>query len=433
MNGIAKSVSEVIKNLEAYSNGFCEIGKGIGAIFLLIVAFYYITSILDGGKFQLKMLLPLLIFLVVCNFSWISVPVTSFTDTLSSSLISTCNEVRNTQLKNSNFESTDNYADMYNKNNASKDDARLLEDKLNPDSDKDEYFKQVAKNYGGQAGYWSNKANESNPSSDGVSTNTESGTKAPPEPKGFGARAVKRGAMSAVNQVNYDIQQESASNTNAKAAIGSKNMGIWGLVNSICSVICEILGVVLGALGGIMTAIIVVFGPVTWAFAIFPGSGGTIKSWFIRLCQFALYAPICALINSFCTIIFTSFANRPAGGSVLFAIAIAMVNILCLTSVPSIASMIIEGAQGAVSLSQGLQTLTSAAGVAGSALAAGGKAGGAVIGKENLQALKDIKTGAQNMGVAGLAKGMKAGGFKGMMSRARANGRSTRLGRNKRV
>jgi uncharacterized membrane protein len=47
---------------------FAEIGIGIGSIMLLFVVIYYITSILDGGKFQLKMLFPVFIYFLVCNF-----------------------------------------------------------------------------------------------------------------------------------------------------------------------------------------------------------------------------------------------------------------------------------------------------------------------------------------------------------------------------
>ena len=72
------------------ANGFTQIGIGIASIFFLIVVFYYVASILDGGKFQIKMLMPLLIYLIVCNFNIVSQPVVSFTSTLTKSLCDAC-------------------------------------------------------------------------------------------------------------------------------------------------------------------------------------------------------------------------------------------------------------------------------------------------------------------------------------------------------
>ncbi|MBQ8482929.1 MAG: hypothetical protein IJ504_01330 [Bacteroidales bacterium] len=68
------------------AEGVGRIGIGIGAIMLLIVVIYYIITILAGGKFQMKMLIPLLLFLCVCNFGWVARPVVQFTTTLSRSI-----------------------------------------------------------------------------------------------------------------------------------------------------------------------------------------------------------------------------------------------------------------------------------------------------------------------------------------------------------
>lgn len=177
-----------------------------------------------------------------------------------------------------------------------------------------------------------------------------------------------------------------------------------------------------------MAGLIVAFGPITFAFAIFPGQGGTIKSWVIRLCQFSLWAPICALVDCFSYKIFDMLADAGAGSSVLMAIAVAICNLVALTSVPSIASMIIEGAQGAVSLSNGLQTMAGA--LTGGLTAAAG-AGSAVVGKDNVQTVKDTLSGAHNAGVVGAVKDLSTSGntFKGMLGRMHASGRATRLGK----
>ena len=142
--------------------------------------------------------------------------------------------------------------------------------------------------------------------------------------------------------------------------------GLLGIVAVIFSWICEFLGLALTCLGAVMTGIIVAFGPVTWSFAIFPGNQRVIGSWLIRLCQFALYSPIVSLINAFILTCLYKIGNAGGDGSLTMLMGILICNIVALTSVPTIASMIIEGASGAVSLSQGLQTAGAAAGTAAS-------------------------------------------------------------------
>lgn len=142
--------------------------------------------------------------------------------------------------------------------------------------------------------------------------------------------------------------------------------GFMGLVVTVLDWVAQLLNIALTALGAVMTAIVVAFGPITWAFAIFPGNGKTIGAWAIRICQFVLYSPIVALIQAFfttCLYMFTqgSMSSSLAEGSatVLAAAGLILGLIAGLMSVPAIASMIIEGAQGAVTISQGLMTASS--------------------------------------------------------------------------
>jgi len=386
-------------------DGFADVGKGVGAIMLLVVLFYYITSLLDGGKFQIKMLVPLLIFFFVCNFSWISTPVTWFTSTLTESLVDACHNKR-TEIKESmGGSATATYHDLTN---------RQINQNVDPKKEA-EFVKARL---------------------DGRDTLLADET---PKLRGI-PKAVKRGVMSSGAQASYNMQLENSGesyngldyNDNTKNKQSRSNFSFHSIMSSVLSAICGIMSIVLGCFGAIMAGIIVAFGPITFAFAIFPGQGGTIKSWFIRLCQFSLWAPLCALIDVFCTSIFNLASTSPemgGAGSFLLAIAMAVCNLVALTTVPSIASMIIEGAQGAISLSQGLQqmagALTTTMGIG--KMATVGSAG-LLLGKQNVA---DTLTGFANSGIAGTVSqlGKVASGqqsFRGMMSSMREHGQRTR-------
>ncbi len=385
------AIRTLTENLASNSGGFAAVGKGIGAIMLLMVAVYYISSILDGGRFQLKMLVPLLIFVLVCNFSWVSTPVVSFTTTLTDSLVESCQASSRSARAEMNGTSTSNYHDLTNRNMAETEAGRkVMEEKLNP-----------GKSRGGE-------------DSGAVSA----------EPKGIVARGVKRGGDALVNNINYDVQSEVSGETYADSysansggkKINSVSLGFLGLVSAIISVVCTVMSLVLRAFGGIMTAVIVAFGPITWAFAIIPGQGGTIKSWFLRLCQFALYAPLAALVDSFSMQLFASLMGA-SGASLLMSIVVALCNLVVLTSIPSIASMIIEGAQGSLALSQGMQSVgKNAAAVTGAAAAYNfGKGlfkdGVTHIAKDKIRGMMGVQKSPNGLGSArAAAAGQSSGG-----------------------
>lgn len=365
----------VIQFSEHIAEGFAEIGIGIGAIMLLVVVFYYASSILNGGQFQLKMLIPLLIFFFVCHFSWISKPVTYFTKTLSESLVSACAVSQEGIKEKIGCDGSASLNDMYNTKH--QDEAtQEAQDVIDKATDKET----------------SDQSLES--------------------PRGIIARGVKRGMGYSVKKGMLETQAEVSTyglKMDEDSTKGNKpttrNLGILSLFSGLISLICQLMSFVMRAFGAIMTSLIVAFGPITFAFAIFPGQGGTIKSWFIRLCQFALWVPICALVDCFSVHIFDVMAES-TGASILMTIAVAICNLVCLTSVPSIASMIIEGAQGAVSLSQGLQmmgsSLTAAAGVGAAAFKGAGKAYTAYAGRDNP--------------LSRLGAGLSEGGVKGFMN-----------------
>lgn len=379
----------IVQELSSYAEGLAEtfgaVGRGIGAVLLLIVVFYYISSILDGGKFQIKMLIPFLIFFFVCNFSWIATPVTSFTSTITQSLVSACNTQIGSVKDKYDCDEGATIDDMYMaENQQSAGDAQKLIDDALADYDSTTDYE------------------EDGSSSDGGDDETE------PKPKGlFGKMSyhVKKGIGDAATKGSLNMQKELSTQGLDLDDSGkgnkptAKNLGILKPISSIVSFICKIMSFVLMAFGGVMTAIIVAFGPITWAFAIFPGQGATIKSWFIRLCQFSLWSPICALVDCFSVKLFDIMATAQGAAPILMAIAVAVCNLVALTSVPTIASMIIEGAQGAVSLSQGLQAMGAALTTAGAIYSKGEKL---AVGSDNHRTRTMEGIGKQ--GLSGLAR-----------------------------
>jgi len=151
--------------------------------------------------------------------------------------------------------------------------------------------------------------------------------------------------------------------------------GFFALVAVILQWVATLMANIMKIFGNVLVAIIISFGPITWAFAIIPGNGKFITSWFLRICQFALYSPVVCLIQVFMakTSVGIAEAMGAAGaaaagttsfavsGSVMTASATLLCEIIILCSVPTICSMIIEGASGQVSFSQGAQMVGAAA------------------------------------------------------------------------
>lgn len=413
IGNMAQITKHVTSTATSVAAGFQAVGVGIGAIMLLIVTLYYITSILDGGKFQLKMLWPLLLFILVCNFNWVSTPVTAFTEEMTQGLVGACNAKASSIKAKNNCSDGANISDLNNaRMNSSGEDPELVKDLIGSDSAKG---KDVNK--------------------DGTF-----------EDKGFGGgkaigRGVKRGSLNMLRQESYNFQKESSGEKYVDPDedgrhLNSKNITFSSIICAIISFVCQIMSKVLSAFGAVMTGIIIAFGPITWAFAVFPGQGRNVLSWFLRLCQFALWAPIVALVDTFSLAIFDFMAdNTFTAGGMAMAICVAVCNLLALTSVPSIASMIIEGAQGAVSLSQGLQTISAGMTAAGGAIAGGAAAakGGAALalGTDKVQGIKDAVAGAKQGGVIGVMRDIRqSDGLKNLAKNWQAAGRRARTGGN---
>lgn len=391
------------------SEGLSAIGVGIGAIMLLIVVLYYIASILDGGKFQLKMLVPVAIFFIVSNFSWIAKPVLVFTTTITESISETLYEMESS-LKNSyELGPEAHLGDMHLKNMQMK----------TPD------WRISVESYNQLIGEGASNMTDPTDESDGkmsdyvnTSTNTKDGQ------GGLISRSIGNAVNSEISKAIDDFSTIKSSEMQR----GPELTWYSSLLITVLGCVCSAFSYVFKAFGAVMTSIVVAFGPITFAFAIMPGQGGTIKSWFIRMCQFALYSPLCSLINCFTTYLFDFMSKEGGAGGVPMSLGLIICSLVALLSIPSISSMIIEGATGAVSLSQGLQSIGSAMTTAGTLAGAGFTA---VAGKDNK--ISTFMRGAQDMGASGMLRSYlgnspdggassTGGGFSGMVSEAMSRG-----------
>lgn len=357
---------DLLENALEMSDGIRHIGVGIGSIMLLIVVIYYVISMLDGGKFQMKMLVPLLLFFLVCNFSWIAKPVLSFTTTITESVSEALVQQRHNMLNPSGGDRNTTVNDHYV--------SRHLKGGGDP----------TAKDVG--SGGSDDRAGDEVDSS--LSEIKESSFL-----RKLWQVFYRGSAIGVIRDFATSSRHSTAENLTAE------RLSFSGILCQLMSWICTAVSFCLRVFGIMMTCIVVVFGPITFAFAIMPGRASNVVSWFIRICQFSLYAPLCALIDTFTVSVYLlldSSAGNAVGFLMVFAMTIA--NLVGLCSVPTIASMIIEGASGAVSLSQGLQT------IAGAATMAGGGALSATAGMDN--GLSNFMAGMKHKGIVGFLKEM---------------------------
>lgn len=319
-----------------------SVGVGIASVIILFVIFKDVTAILDGGKFQAKMLLPLLIYLMVCNFNLVQKPVISFTSTLQSASVGACKGMKQSYLNSMTDGS---------------------------------YGADGCPNIMTAYVYKQNKLHQQGPKVT-VKENDED----PKDTEGLdeGEKNKRRSWMKGIGatlskwwKTNFTDKLWNGWGVDTKDIDSEvlRKVGITALLAAILSWVVNAFSIVLSIFGSVMTGIIVAFGPITFAFAVFPGNGKAIGSWIIRLCQYALYAPIAALVDSFSVVILGETIGLGADGT-LMLVAVLICNLVALTAVPSIASSIIEGASGAVSLSSGLQSIGAALTAAGSVVAA---------------------------------------------------------------
>ena len=325
------------------------VGVAVASLFLLFVVFQYIAALLDGGKFQIKMLWPLAVYLIVCNFTLFASPVVGFVTALQERSMAAADGYQSRLI-------SDFTHGKVTGDDASKFplwDAFMI--RMDEDLDSMESDEQIENDLNGMEVIESIDESTGKKSFD--LSNLFSGIGAALD--GFWDK-IKRSIVESI------VQPLSAFGTKSFKVM---KWGLLGIVAQIFSWVCQFVELAVICLGGVMTGIIVAFGPITFAFAVFPGNARVIGSWLIRLCQFALYSPVVAFINSCVYACLFRLGTGDGDGSITMLMAVILCNIAALTSTPAIASMIIEGATGAISLSQGLQTAASTMGAATSIMA----------------------------------------------------------------
>ena len=322
--------------------GCVTLGTSIASIFLLFVIFRCITSILEGGKFSVQMLGPVVIYLCVCNFSFIARPVSVFVTSIQSGMyghFKSANDALYTDADGNRMSKLDKFIESYNQNNAAE--IAKLEQELEEASKKPTEIEITD--------------DEGDPDS------------GKPHKKflGIDFTAIGNSISRTLKKWWEDIklkftesflEYQIAERKGMKTAIVS--IGFTWILAVVLDFFVKIITAVMTAMGGVLVGVAMAFGPISWAFAVIPGNGGAIKAWFIRICQFGLYSPLCALVNYFSSKCLLASIGSNAG-SVAGLIAVLICNLVLLTAIPQIASSIIEGASGGLSLSNGVQTLIS--------------------------------------------------------------------------
>lgn len=357
---------DLLERVMDMTEGVSKIGIGIASIMLLVVVLYYVINILNGGKFQTQMLVPLLIFFCVCNFQWIAKPVLKFTTTITSSLTDTLKEQKQKLLT----------SDPMTKDVTTINDHFVSKHLENDPTNKNGHEVTEEEKVGAES----------------------EGTISTSKPSNFAEKIWKAIYYGSAVGIVRDLAL--SSNKSVQENLTSERLSFSGIICQLMSWLCSGFSFCLRVFGIMMTSIIVVLGPITFAFAVLPGKGGVIVSWFIRLCQFSLFGPLCTFIDTFTVSTYTlldTTASDAMGFLMVFALILA--NIVGLLSVPTIASMIIEGASGAVSLSQGLQTIGSAT------MAVGGAGLAATAGSNNM--FSNFMAGMQHKGIVGFVQEMR--------------------------
>lgn len=380
---------ELYPKVMELSEGIAHIGIGIGALMLLIVVIYYIISLLEGGKFQLKMLIPMLLFFVVCNFGWVAKPVLTFTTTMTETLVESLNELRLNALNPDGQGKINNPHDHYVANN--------LED--DP----------------------TNKSNIEEPASEEDDLGDEaSGTVAESSSDGFIRKALNTVVEFFSKKATEEFATTDSPDVMSKKT--SERFTFTGIMCQIMSWLASAVSYCLKIFGIMLTSLLIAMGPITFAFAMIPGRGSNIMSWFIRICQFALYSPLCAFIDAFTASAY-SLLDSAMPSSWLMVFGITLSNLLGLLTIPTLASMVIEGAAGSASISQGVQSLGMivslfASGMRGKSGSMGASGGGPTSGGGS-------GSGGSSGGAGGGTGGSSSGGGSGSGSPSGGSGGGT--------
>lgn len=410
--------------------GFGNIGVGIGSIMLLFVVIYYVSSILDGGKFQLKMLWPLVLFILVCNFTVVSKPTLSFIGELSGGV---SKGISNGGGSMHELAAKTGDSSLYPQRTKVPDNLGKVIDNFKPIDLQNNYINPALYDSQGRT------------IASATESTTDTGAKALSITYTNGKTAFIKTNASHLYYANgqkaeeYEAQQESLIGralssfwdkcvtrpwknmwSDILSALSSETVAPEDIDNNlfllivfaILKFLVNMFKLVMVAYGSVMVCIFIAFGPIIWAFAIFPGMGKNIGSWFIRLVQFSLYGPVTNFIANFAFILLGQFCGDAytAPTSNLLAVCASFgCAILMITQVPSICSMIIEGASGNASLSGGWHAMTGAIAAAmGGGTVASAARNVRVVGSEDIrdaQQIELLQQIANNSGASGNSNG----------------------------
>lgn len=338
---------------------FSNIGIAIGAGFLLVVVFYYVTAILDGGKFQTKMLFPIIIFIIVSDFAIVASPLVGFTSYLQKA----CNEAcRQDAAAQGGTEVVSSLLEQY---------LRSLKTKQNspeekPATEMRESIKEKTQAQKDGAASEGATDEEKEKWYEAAFNSMSKAISSLDFVKGLDdwVDDLKAAAIEEFDDIIDLAGIFGVSAKGTKHELGKNVLSVMDgkfvffLIALIFEWICEIFAFVMICFGSILTYLFIVFGPIIWAFAIFPGNGKVIGSWFVRIIQYSLYSPIVAVVQAFGVEILSDMTGISGGVSNLLLILVFVLNIVLLLNVPQLASMIIEGATGSVSIAQGINTIS---------------------------------------------------------------------------
>lgn len=350
----AAAVRAVLDVAHPAMHGIQSVGTAVASIFILFAIFIYVSSILDGGKFQVKMLWPLAIYFLACNFSVVSTPTLAFFRAISNGCYTGSEETFSLVFNSLGIpeEKHTKCNDMYglwweaNMVKAKQD----LEKTKELDEYSVEFLYDTPPSGSSEAG----SADGSSPQATSVKISGLSLG----NPFGF-SEALWKWSNKLIGQMIASLSCATFSGEwdKTNGDIDAWQYTKYGFQSIIAAILDFVLNIVQNAmlyLAAIILVIIISFGPLTWAFAIFPGNQRVIGSWFIRVAQYALWGPLIAMVRCFVNVFFLTNQS-----SMLHLCTVMVCCLVALTAIPTIASMIIEGAQGSVSLSQGLQTISS--------------------------------------------------------------------------
>ena len=425
-------VKLLFENAGQFMRQFQSVGVAVASIFMLVIIFYYLTAILDGGKFQVKMLMPVVIYLFISNFSLVSRPVTAFVTALQRRCNIACEQTVTADL--------DAVTERYYTDSQHYMSLEPVEDEAGEESYK--VTRETRKIWGKQTLFSQNigTLNCDNITDAFLANkNKDLDNFAPSDFRVF-EMAARRNWWKIFNPVWFtssilkdkkklkenpeDMEVRPLDRLGMKLMYGSQpgkfyftkrgavsnQFNFKAFILALFQFVCDIVEFMLKMLGALLIAILVAFGPLVWAFALLPGNGKFIMSWFLRLCQFALYSPIAAMIKGLGVKLYCELGNGALGagaGSFIMSCGLILCIIVALTQVPSIAGVIVDGAQGGIQFSNGISTMTS------------------VLSATSAVALAPAKLG---LGVAGLATGNAGlasaglGAFGGFAAGGQGNG-----------